>query len=229
MMRRLAGPLLIGLLGCAVLIGLGIWQVQRLAWKEALLAEIAAKLAAPAGGLPPPGAVAADPDAWRYTPVRVAGRTTGEDVLVISGMKGVGPGYQVIAAFATDGGRRILIDRGFLPEALRGRPRPPVALELAGNIHWPREADGYTPEPDLANRLWFARDVAGIAAFLNTEPLLVVAAEPGGDAQAIEPVPLGTDGIPNDHLQYAITWFSLAVVWAGMTGWWLWRIRRQGS
>ncbi|MCX7888777.1 MAG: SURF1 family protein [Rhodobacteraceae bacterium] len=229
MMRRLAGPLLIGLLGCALLVALGVWQVRRLAWKEELLAGIEARIAGPPVALPPPGAVAADPDAWRYTPVRIAGATTGEDVLVISGMKGVGPGYEVIAAFETADGRRILVDRGFLHEDLRARARPPVALDLAGNIHWPRETDGYTPEPDIAGRLWFARDVPSIAAFLKTEPLLVVAAEPGGDSQGIEPVPLGTAGIPNDHLQYAVTWFSLALVWAGMTVWWMWRIRRQGS
>ena len=56
---------------------------------------------------------------------------------------------------------------------------------------------------------------------------MVVAREVAGDAQGIAPVPVGTGTIPNDHLEYAVTWFSLAAVWAGMTGFLLWRIRQR--
>ena len=69
------------------------------------------------------------------------------------------------------------------------------------------------------------RDADAIAAALRTEPTFIVAREPTGGE--IEPMPVDTSAIPNDHLQYAITWFSLAAVWLGMTVYLLWRIRQR--
>jgi surfeit locus 1 family protein len=227
-MRRLLFALIVGAGGCAVLIALGLWQVQRLAWKEALLAEIGARIAAPAEPLPPEGAAEADLRALRFQPVELDGRTTGAEVLVLTGQKGVGAGYEIIAAFETAEGRRILLDRGFVPEGREGGARPPVALRVRGNLHWPEETDRFTPPPDRGRNLWFARDVPSMAEALGTEPILVVVREAEGDAQGVEPVPVSTAGIPNDHREYAITWFSLAAVWAGMTGFFVWRIRRRG-
>lgn len=224
-MRRLIFPLLFGLCGVAVLLALGTWQLRRLEWKESVLARIEAQLTAAPGPLPAPGA--GDPAALKYSPVAVAGRTTGEELLVLSGRKGMGAGYEVIAAFETSEGRRILLDRGIVPEAARRDPRPATALAVTGNLHWPDEATAQTPPPDAATGLWFARDVAAMAAALGTEPLMVVAREIKGEAQGITPVPVDTSGIPNDHLGYAITWFLLAAVWAGMTAYLLWRITRK--
>ena len=226
-MRKYIFPLILGLGGCAVLIALGVWQVGRQAEKTALLAAIEARIGAPAEPLPDAATAAADPVAMRYQPVEVTGRTTGEELFVLSGKKGLGAGYEVIAAFETDDGRRVLLDRGFIAEDRGGDARPGVALTVKGNLHWPDEADSYTPAPDLSRNLWFARDVPSMAKRLGTDPILIVAREVTGDAQGVEPVPLDTAGIPNDHTGYAITWFSLAVVWAGMTGYLLWRIRRK--
>jgi surfeit locus 1 family protein len=223
---RYAFPLLLGIVGCAILIGLGVWQVQRLAWKEALLAGMEARIVGPAEPLPAAAAALADPQAMRFQPVQVAGRTTGDEVLVLSGQKGIGAGYEVIAAFETDDGRRVLLDRGFVREADEGAARPPVALTVTGNLHWPEESDRFTPPPDAGRNLWFARDVPSMAAALGAEPILIVAREVTGDAQGIATVPVSTAGVPNDHRNYAITWFSLAAVWAGMTALLLWRIRR---
>ncbi len=221
-MRRYIFPTALGIIGCAILISLGLWQVKRLAWKEALLASISARIDGPAQSLP----AAAGPEA-KYTPVRISGHTTGQELLVLSGEKGVGAGFEVIAAFQTEDGRRILLDRGYIPETAKTAPRPPVPLDLRGNLHWPEETDSYTLEPDLKANIWFARDVPKMAAALGTEQVLVVAAEAGGDAQGIRPMPISTAGIPNDHLGYAVTWFSIAVAWAGMTGLLLWRIRQR--
>ncbi len=224
-MRRIVFPLILGLGGIAILLALGFWQLRRMEWKETMLAEISARI----GGVPMalPAAAGADPAALKYTPVEVDGATTGQEILVLTGQKGVGPGYEVIAAFETGDGRRVLLDRGFIGEDLRRAARPPVPLIVTGNLHWPSETDNYTPAPDLAAGVWYARDVAAMAAHLDTEPLLIVAAHAAGDAQGIAPVPLGIAGIPNDHLNYAITWFSLAAVWAGMTAFLLWRIRQR--
>jgi surfeit locus 1 family protein len=66
-----------------------------------------------------------------------------------------------------------------------------------------------------------------MAAALKAEPLLIVAKSETGDG--IEPMPVDSSAVTNDHLNYAITWFLLALVWAGMTGLLLWRMRRNAE
>jgi surfeit locus 1 family protein len=117
------------------------------------------------------------------------------------------------------------VDRGFLPEPARGLPREATDATITGNLHWPDEVDGFTPAPDAASGLWFARNVPAMAVALGTEPTMIVASEPTRDG--IEPLPVDSSAIPNNHLIYALTWFSLALVWLGMTGLLLWRIRRR--
>lgn len=221
MARRMILPLLFGLVGFGILMGLGIWQMQRLAWKEAVLAAIEARIHA--DPVPLPAAPEADID--RYLPVTVSGRLTGEQLDVLVSRKQIGAGYRVIAVLETDSGRRVLIDRGFLPEAARGLPREVVALSVTGNLLWPQEVDSFTPAPDAKTGIWFARDLPAMAERLATEPVLVIARSDTGDG--IEPLPVDGAAIPNDHLNYAITWFSLAAVWSGMTALLLWRIRRR--
>ncbi|MFO1176409.1 MAG: SURF1 family protein [Paracoccaceae bacterium] len=224
-MKRYIFPLILGLGGVAILLSLGVWQVKRLHWKEALLASINARIGAMPAELASVGAP--DEASQRYLPVSVKGATTGQEFLVITGSRDAGAGYEVIDAFVTDTGRRVMLDRGFIPEADRTKPRPPADLTVTGNLDWPREADSYTPPPDPATGVWFARDVSAMADFLKTDPLLVVVRTSEGGDPAIVPVPVDTSAIPNDHLQYAITWFSLAAVWAGMTAYLLWRIRQR--
>ena len=221
MLKRLIAPLVIGLVGAAILVSLGVWQLQRLAWKEALLAGIEARLHEPPMELP----AKPDPVADRYAPVQVEGSFTGPEVHVLSANPEAGPGYRIVAAFRTADGRMILIDRGFVPEAQRDAARQVTAARITGTLFWPNETDSFTPAPDRTANIWFARDVPAMAAALETEPTFIVAREPTGDG--IKPVPVDTAGIPNDHRNYAITWFSLAFVWLGMTVLWLWRIRRQ--
>lgn len=217
-MKYLA-PFLFGLIGFAILIGLGIWQVQRLQWKEGVIAAIDARIADVPETLPD-----APTEADRYMPVRVAGRFTGERLLVLVSHKDMGPGFRVISAYETDG-RRIMVDRGFIYEAWKNDPLATTDAEVNGNLHWPEEVDGYTPAPD--GDLWFARDVPAMAKALGADPVLVVARTPTGDG--VIPMPVDTAAIPNDHLGYAVTWFSLAAVWVGMTLLWLWRIRSRGE
>jgi surfeit locus 1 family protein len=221
MLRRVIFPLAIGLLGGAILISLGVWQMQRLAWKEGVLAEIAARISDEAVPLP----ATPDPEADKYMPVTVDGRFTGEHADVLVSRKQIGAGVRVIEVFETVDGRRVLVDRGFLRDDDRGNPRESGPAQVEGNLHWPDEIDGFTPPPDATTGLWFARDVGALAAALNTEPTFIVARRPTGGA--IEPMPVDTSGIPNDHMNYAITWFSLAAVWLGMTAYLLWRIRQR--
>ncbi|MBB3712873.1 surfeit locus 1 family protein [Limimaricola variabilis] len=222
-MRRTILPLLMGLMGCAILLGLGVWQVQRLSWKTAILADLDSRiLAAP---VPLSGVSSADPQAQRYLPVVAQGRLTGEEIHVLSAADG--PGFRVIGVLDT-GGRRVMIDLGFVPLEAKERGRAALDVMVTGNLHWPQEADEWTPPADTAANIWYARDVGPMAAALGTRPLLVVARRISPSVGTI-PMPLDSGAVPNDHLGYAITWFSLAAVWAVMTGFFLWRGRRAAS
>ncbi|WBU53645.1 SURF1 family protein [Paracoccus sp. SCSIO 75233] len=222
MRRSIIPPLIFGIVGTAILLGLGFWQLGRLEWKETMLAEIQAGIDAEPQPLP----AEADPS-MKYMPVLIRGETTGEEILVLSGTKERGGGYNVISGFVTDDGRRILVDRGFVDQDQRHDPRPPAALTIRGNLHWPQEKGSATPEPDLAAGIWFARDVPAMAEMLDTEPLLVVAAAAEGDVQGVQPIPISIDGVPNSHLSYAVQWFLFAATCAGMTAWFIWRISRR--
>ncbi|MCR8827587.1 SURF1 family protein [Pseudosulfitobacter koreensis] len=204
----------IGLGGAAILISLGVWQVQRLTWKQGILADITARISAAPVALPDE----ADPVDDKYLPVTVTGTFDQGVIYVLVSQKQIGAGYRVIAPLVTDAGRRVLIDRGFVRDEDRGAvTQPDGSVTVTGNLHWPQEIDGFTPEPDLDRNIWFARDLPAMAQVLNTEPLFVVARETSLPDATVIPLPVDTDGIPNNHLQYAITWFSLALIWVGMT------------
>lgn len=222
MTRAMIAPLLFGLIGAGFLISLGVWQVQRLGWKQDVLAEIEARIAAD----PVPVPETPDPGTDRYLPVQASGQLGETEVHVLVSRKQIGAGYRIVTALET-GGRRLLLDRGFVPDEDRDAPRPPHEVEVVGNLHWPDDRTSATPANDAAGNIWFARDIPAMAAELGTEPVLIIARSDTGDG--VEPLPVGTEGIPNDHLNYAITWFSLAAVWLGMTAFLLWRIKRQSS
>ncbi len=215
-MRRVLFFVLIGLLGTGILCALGVWQVQRLTWKQQVLDEINGQIMSEPVALPD----APTPEEHKYLPVIMTGTIEEGEVLVYVSVKQIGPGYRIIAPFRV-GDRRILIDRGFVPASLRDAERVTGEIEVRGNLHWPDEVDKFTPEPELAYDMWFARDVPSISAALETEPVMLIAAT--RTDTNILPMPVDTAGIPNNHLQYAITWFLLAAVWMVMT---LYFIRR---
>lgn len=216
-MRRAAFLVIIGLGGAAILMSLGIWQVQRLAWKQSVIADIEARVDADPVALP------AELDRMRdaYLPVTVRGAWQDKFLRVLVSQKVEGAGYRIISAFDTDGGP-ILLDYGVIPTdaVLPSAPGNGASLlmTITGNLQWPQETDSFTPEPDLENNIWFARDVAAMAEVLGTREILVVLSEPAkGVLSMATPLPVDTARIPNDHLQYAITWFSLAAIWLAMS------------
>lgn len=216
--------LVLGVGGVAVLVSLGIWQLNRLEWKEARLAEIAARMAAE------PVAVPEQPDAatHNYLQVVATGRLSGREAHVLTSEKFVGPGYLIVARLEMADGRAVLVDLGFVPEDRKDVPRPVGEIEVVGNLLWPNEVDAvFTPDPDLDRNIWFARDLEAMAEALDANPVMIVASavRPPSDALP-KPIRVATN-IPNDHLEYAITWFSLAVVWLAMTVFLIWRIRRR--
>ncbi len=222
-MNKLLAPLLIGLIGGGILISLGVWQLQRMAWKQGMLEAIEARIHDVPVALP----ASPDPEAHQYLPVRLSGTIGEPDLEVLASVRGVGPGYRVIAPFELDDGRRILLDRGFVALSAKDAPRPPVHATITGNLHWPDERDASTPVTDMERGIWFARDIEAMARVLDTEPVLVVLRESDEAVHRATPYPVSTADIPNRHLEYVVTWFGLALVWFGMTGYWIWRIRRK--
>lgn len=225
MTGRLIGAGVFGVVGVAILLSLGFWQLRRLEWKLDLIAQVDARIHNAPVAVPADARTERD----RYLPVEAQGRFTGELVNVLtSGGADGGPGFRIIEVLQTGDGRRLLVDRGFVPEA----QRPALALEadgvtVTGNLDWPTDRDRYTPAPDLGRNLWFARDPLPIAEALRAEPLLIVARTDSAAAPPLQTLPLDGAAFRNDHLEYAITWFLLAGVWAVMTIALLWRIRRS--
>jgi surfeit locus 1 family protein len=223
MTRRLILPLVFGIAGTLILVALGTWQVQRLAWKMDIIDRIEARLAAAPVAVPQD----ADPERHQYLRVTARGVVGAEELHVYTSIPPHGVGYRVIAPFEIEEGRRILLDRGFVGREDKDAPRPAAALTVEGALHWPQETDRFTPAPDPETNIWFARDVPLMAAMLETEPVLLVTESfsPLVDGAPI-PVPV-TPNIPNNHLEYAVTWYGLAIVWACMTVYWIWRIARR--
>ncbi len=221
---RLILPALFGFAGFAVLVAFGVWQVQRLDWKTGVIAEIEARIGAAPEALPAAPDAATD----NFVPVTLTGMVAGAPLRVLGAWRDAGSGFRIVAPVETQGGRRVLVDFGVVPldtgddTAPTALPRGPLAI--IGNLNWPDDANRGTPEPE--GDLWYARDVAAMAAVAQTEPVMVVARSVTPPAAPL-PAPVGTEGIPNSHLGYAVQWFGLAAVWLGMTLLLLWRIRRR--
>lgn len=236
--------ILLGLGGCALLLSLGVWQVKRMAWKQEILTQIETRI----GETPQPVPAAPDPVRDRYLPVFAEGRLGDREIHVLVSTRELGAGYRVIAPLHVADGRTVLVDLGWVATASKDAARPAGPVRIEGNLHWPQEIDRFTPDPQVDDNIWFARDVPVLSEALGTEPILVVArnvnylgegaptAPSAGPASGLPaaaprtiPLPVTTAGIPNDHLNYALTWFALAAIWAGMTGLLLWRIHGRAN
>ncbi len=209
------------LFALALLIGLGVWQLQRLAWKEGLIAEIEMR----AKGTPVTleeavGAARAGKDP-SYDRVRVKGRYDNGKERYLYALSDDGePGWHVIAPFSTDAGDLVLIDRGFVPEKLRDPSTRSAGqlegeVEVTGLVRLPDRQGLFTPDNEPEANRWFWRDLNGMTFsmfptatmhpapfFLEAEKSDVPGGFPEGGQTRLE--------LPNNHLQYAITWFLLA-------------------
>ncbi|MDR6264144.1 SURF1 family protein [Roseobacter sp. N2S] len=233
MSTRMILPLLFGIAGVATLLWLGFWQLGRLEWKEARLAQIHARISsepAPlAGYFHDTGALEED----NYRRVRFEGELTGTEAHVLTSLKFQGAGFRILKEVIWND-KPFMLDLGFVPEAQKNDQRPTGPVRVVGNILDPDDYDAsFTPDPDMDKNIWFARYLPMLAEKLNVLPFMVVVekAEYNKDGawvayDAVSPLPVSVN-IPNDHWEYAITWFSLAVVWFGMTAYLLWRIRQK--
>ena len=217
---RPAGFAIIGaawIIVIAGLVALGIWQIERLAWKRNLMSQVAARLAA--RPTPPPFVVGPQ-DAYRRV-VAVGVFVQARDTLVQASTVR-GPGWWVITPLRTATGRSILINRGYVP--VRSAP-PPSAnrVTVTGLLRLTEPGGGFLRSNDPGADRWYSRDVAAIAArrgLGTTAPYFIDADTSGPSANA--PVAgLTVVRFSNNHLVYAITWFILAVMAAGGFVYWI--------
>lgn len=224
-MRKLIFPILLGVGGCVILLWLGFWQLQRLEWKEGILADINTRLLAE----PQPLSLSVSRANDNYRGVIIVGEPTGEELHVLVSGTAAGTGFRVISKFKMQSGPEIMVDLGLLP--LDGKDVPPSTelTEIKGNLIWPDDKNSATPDPDLAINTWFARDVVGMSQHLSTLPIMIVARSSTAPDPRLTPLPINTANIKNDHLNYAITWFLLAAVWATMTFFLIRRTRQKDA
>lgn len=206
--------LLLGLLGLAFLtfVGLGVWQIERLQWKQDLIARVDARIhAAPA---PPPETATIDDE---YRRIHVAGSYSLDADTLTQAVTKLGPGFWVMTPLKTEDGRVILVNRGFIPQDLKDKTAyaaPSGAVEVTGLLRLTEPKGGFLRDNDPAAGRWFSRDVAEIArarGMSSTAPYFIDA----DAASSTERYPVGGLTIvafPNSHLQYALTWFAMAAL-----------------
>lgn len=203
-----------------LLIGLGVWQLERLQWKEALIAERSAALTAPPVALP--GSLEAA-RGMEYHPVRATGEFLNDHEFFLGASNDAGTtGFHVITPLRLADGTLLLVDRGWIPGDLRD-PAKRAAGQLGGTVEvegllripakgWPGWLDWALPANDCGKNYWFWIDISamarcgGLARMLPFTVDAGPAANPGGYPRG----GITRTALPNDHLQYAITWFVLA-------------------
>jgi surfeit locus 1 family protein len=212
------------LIAFAILIGLGVWQLQRLKWKEGLLTRIAALQSAPARPIEP---VLDALSAGRDTDfTRVTANCPGLAAAPFVEMYGIidgEAGARLISRCDVTSARyrTVLVDRGFVPDTVTARPPVDPAskapMTVTGILRRPERGNLFTP-PSRPER-WFLRDALGMARQLHAPApapyFLMAETVTSPEFKALVPAPVPTD-IPNRHLEYALTWFGLAGALAGV-------------
>jgi surfeit locus 1 family protein len=208
-------------LGILFLLQLGFWQLQRLEWKLALIADMNAAIAgnSPAISLKEAQArFAADPLA-DYLPVAVSGTWQPEARYLYAIVDGR-PGWHVVNAVGTADPELALVNRGAIPDELRGEVTPVSGLaEIKGFARRPQpEAGWFQPESQPEAGLFYWRDAKSMAGGKPVFPFIIEAQPVAGASAWPRPEKADPASLTNNHLSYAITWFSLAGVLAVMTG-----------
>jgi surfeit locus 1 family protein len=219
--KGLLWPAVMTLAALALLISLGNWQMQRLAWKQGLVAAISERTHASPVGL--------DEIVWRaknggdieYTRAKASGRLLNDKELFVYAIDAkYGPGYHVITPLQRADGKVVLVNRGYVPLELkdpdkRAESQIGAQVDIVGLVRRPETPNTFTPENNAVDNMWYWRDLDAMTAALDLEPASVM---PFYLDAEIEPAASGNwpkGGVtrlelPNRHFEYALTWYGLA-------------------
>ena len=249
--RHIAGFGAFTLLMLALFVGLGVWQLQRRIEKHALIAALTERLAAAPQALPPPSQWnALEAAGAEFRRVRFAATYAPvADAMVYSSGSAVrgdvsGPGtWAFLPALLADG-NTVVVNAGFVPNTMQDRGVEDRAVArlithepvmLTGYLRFPEAAGMLTPAANITARLWFTRDHLAMARALGwgeggklIAPFYIDLEAPVPASEVPKPGPLQVH-LKDDHMQYAITWFGLAIAVVMAFGVWLWGQRRTAS
>ncbi len=215
-------PAIMTLVGVAILLRLGTWQLERLAWKEGLIANISQRAHSEPISLMRAEQSARSDEDVEYLRVRTGGQFLHDKERHLFAFDSkYGAGYHVITPLKLADGRVVFVNRGYVPSELKEPAKREAGqaagdVEIVGLVRRPEEPRMFTPENNLAGNLWYWRDLNAMAAsvFGQEAPPLVPFFI---DAEAEPSVPGGWPKggvtrleLPNRHLEYAITWYGLA-------------------
>lgn len=237
--RGLAGLIVPGLAALAVLavlIGLGTWQLSRLAWKEGLIAQVETRARGPAVPLPGPArwaGMSAAADDYRHVAVtgtfdhareaylyHVAGDSRRPDP-----SRPRGQGYFVLTPLVMADGAAVLVNRGFVPAdrrepATRAEGQVAGPVTVTGLVRFPEERGALAATDDPARRTFYTRDIAAMARAMGLDPARVAPFSVDADRLAVPGgLPQGGETaltFPNRHFEYAMTWYGLALTLVGV-------------
>jgi len=208
----------------AILLGLGIWQVERRTWKLALIDRVErglAKAPVPAPGPAEWGGIGADAT---YRKIRISGHFLPCRTRLAQAVTELGPGKWVMTPLVSDRGFTVFINRGFLPEGQTlpacTLPAPTEAITVSGLLRLSEPKGGFLRANDPAADRWYSRDVQAMGQGLKLLAPYFIDADRSGEGW-----PRGGMTVlrfSNSHLVYALTWFSLA----GLAAWFAWRAWR---
>ncbi|WP_342620184.1 SURF1 family protein [Rhodoferax sp. GW822-FHT02A01] len=227
------------------LLALGTWQLQRRTWKLALMERVAQRVQAAA--VPAPGLALwphIDAAGYEYLHVSAQGVWEADKSSWVQAATGLGSGYWLIVPLRGEDGNRVLVNRGFVPPEARSvmerqlaqTPQPAEPMRISGLLRLSEPGGGFLRHNDAAAKRWYSRDVQAIAAayalpgvapyFIDADAEPDTPTIPGAKPQW----PAGGMTVlvfHNNHLVYALTWYSLAALLAWAT-WWVARDARRG-
>lgn len=213
-----------------MMLGLGFWQLDRLAWKSALIDSFESRVSQPP--VPPPATIE-DIDEWRFRHVRATGRFLHDREIHLTGRPFEGnSGFHVLTPLVIEGGPTVLVNRGWVPMDRRrpeSRPEtlPAGEVTVDGIIQQAGRKGYFVPENEPGREIWFTVQIDEMAAHLGVGPLAdyyIDALRPHRRPSELPVGAVAEINVRNEHLQYAATWFLLAatlivvyVVWHRQT------------
>ncbi len=217
--QRLIVPGIFTAISLAILISLGMWQLQRKTWKEGLIATLEAQMAASSAPLAPSSQwsdMTRDNSEFRRVTLRVDFVAEAKPVYLYTGASALRadvkqPGYFVFVPAKLPDGGTVVVNRGYVPVDRKTEPEA-GAIEITGYVRWPETPGLFVAEHDAAGDIWFVRDPAAMAKLRGwgaVAPFYIDQQAPVPPGGYPKPGPL-TVRLKNDHLGYAVTWFGLA-------------------